>query len=169
MSVPQDTGRLQPRQARVEDAPFMLKLLTEPAWRKFISQHEVKCEASALRYMEERIFPPYREALGFWVVVFRDTQQPIGICGLVKRPYLEKHDLGFAFLEEVWGTGVAKEAAVSCLSYARDILGLAEICAITVEENIQSIGLLKKLVFRFLKHTVNPDEETLEVYGRILG
>ena len=106
--------------------------------------------------------------MGFWVVVFRDTQQPIGICGLVKRPYLEKHDLGFAFLEEVWGTGVAKEAVVSCLSYA-DSLGLAEICAITVEENIQSIGLLKKLVFRFLKHTVNPDEETLEVYSRILG
>lgn len=70
MSVPQDTDRLQLRQAQVEDAPFMLKLLTEPAWRKFISQHEVKCEASALRYMEERIFPPYREALGFWVVVF---------------------------------------------------------------------------------------------------
>ena len=72
-------------------------------------------------------------------------------------------------MEEVWGTGVAKEAAVSCLSYARDSLGLAEIWAITVEENIQSIGLLKKLGFRFLKHTVNPDEETLEVYSRILG
>jgi len=112
VSVPQDTDRLQLRQSKVEDAPFMLKLLTEPAWRK-ISQHEVKCEASALRYMEEHILPPYREALGFWVVVFRDTQQPIGICGLVKRPYLEKYDLGFAFLEEVWGTGVAKEAALS--------------------------------------------------------
>ena len=64
MSVPQDTDRLQLRQAKVEDAPFILKLLTEPAWRKFISQHEVKCEASALRYMEERIFPPYREHWG---------------------------------------------------------------------------------------------------------
>ena len=28
---------------------------------------------------------------------------------------------------------------------------------------------VKKLGFRFLKHTVNPDEETLEVYSRILG
>ena len=55
---------------------------------------------------------------------------------------------------------------MSCLNYARDRLGLAEIWAITVEENIQSIGLLKKLGFRFLKHTVNPDEETLEVHSR---
>ena len=47
-------------------------------------------------------------------------------------------------------------------------LGLAEIWAITVKENIQSIGLLKKLGFRFLKH-IDPDEETLEVQPDLAG
>ena len=58
---------------------------------------------------------------------------------------------------------------MSCLSYARPVLGLAEIRAFTLEENVQPIGMLKKLGFRFLERTVNPDEETLEVYSRTLG
>ena len=36
---------------------------------------------------------------------------------------------------------------------------------ITAEDNLRSIGLLAKLEFRFLKYSVNPDKETVEVYN----
>jgi RimJ/RimL family protein N-acetyltransferase len=43
---------------------------------------------------------------------------PIGICGLVKRNYLDDIDLGYALLPRYWGQGYAYEAAKAVLDYA---------------------------------------------------
>lgn len=147
----------------------MLQLLSEPAWQKFISQHEVDSVPAALAYMEERIFPAYEEGLGFWLVTEKSGQQPIGICGLIKRPYLDQVDIGFAFLEQAWGKGFAREAALSVIEYAEMTLQLPELWAITVKENDQSIGLLEKLGFAFSKKINNPEGEILELFSRPLG
>jgi len=153
------------RQATPADTPFMLELLIEPAWRKFIGQHEVDTEPAALAYMEERIFPAYEERMGFWLVAEKSSQSPIGICGLIKRPYLEQVDLGFAFLERVWGKGFAREAALSVIEYARSTLQLLELWAITMAENGQSVSLLKKLGFAFSRKISNPEGEVLELFS----
>lgn len=147
----------------------MLELLSEPAWQKFISKHEVDSVPAALAYMEERIFPAYEKGMGFWLVAEKSSQLPIGICGLIKRPYLEQVDLGFAFLERVWGQGIAQEAALSVIDYARSTLQLPELWAITVVENGQSISLLKKLGFAFARNISNPEGETLELFSLPLG
>lgn len=147
----------------------MLELLSEPAWQKFISKHEVDSLPAALAYMEERIFPPYEEGMGFWLVAEKSSELPVGICGLIKRPYLEQVDIGFAFMERVWGQGIAQEAARSVIDYARSSLQLPELWAITVAENSQSISLLKKLGFEFAKNISNPEGEVLELFSLPLG
>jgi RimJ/RimL family protein N-acetyltransferase len=167
--VAKDTPRLLIRQATPADASFMLELLNEPAWRKFIRQHDVNSAPAALDYLEERIFPAYEEGMGFWLVAEKSSQLPIGICGLVKRPYLEQVDLGFGFLERAWGKGFAREAALSVIEYAESVLQLPELWAITVAENAQSITLLEKLSFSFSKTLSNPEGEALELYSLRLG
>ena len=147
----------------------MLQLLSEPAWQKFIARHEVDTVPAALAYLEERIFPAYEQGMGFWVVEDKATQQPIGICGIVKRPYLEEPDLGFAFLEMAWGTGVAAESARSVIEFAEQELALETLGAITVKENVQSIRLLEKLGFSFNREIMNPDHELLALYSLSLG
>ncbi|MDQ0899079.1 RimJ/RimL family protein N-acetyltransferase [Paenibacillus sp. V4I7] len=80
----------------------------------------------------------------------KDSSIPIGICGLVKRDFLEEDvDVGFAFLLRFWGKGYAFEAASAVRGYAQCVLGLKRIVAITSEDNHASAKLLEKLGLHF--------------------
>jgi RimJ/RimL family protein N-acetyltransferase len=71
------------------------------------------------------------------------------MCGLLKRETLEDVDIGFAFLPEFWNQGYASEAAAGVLSYAKDVLKLPRIVAITNKDNDASGKLLEKLGLHF--------------------
>ncbi|MCG8414270.1 MAG: GNAT family N-acetyltransferase [Pseudomonadales bacterium] len=163
------TARLGMRQAVLADAEFMLQLLTEPAWQKFISKHEVSDVEGAINHLKERIFPGYEEGKGFWVVIEKSENKPVGICGLVKRPYLSETDLGFAFLEKYWGTGFARESAMAVMDYGKDTLKLKRLLAITLQENVRSVALLKKLGFVFSDTFIDPEGEEVAMYEKTLN
>lgn len=163
------THRLTLREATLEDAGFMLSLLSEPAWREFIVDHDVTDEEGAKAYLEQRIMPGYREGRGLWLMLLKGSALPIGICGLVKRPFLEHTDLGFALLADYRGAGYASEASRAVLQYARDQLALRTLLAITVPHNQHSIQLLQRLGFAFAEETSNPDGEALSVFRIELG
>ena len=146
----------------------MLQLLTEPAWQRFIAKHSVSDEAGAANYIEERLLPSYANDRGLWVMQLESDAQPIGICGLVKRPYLEETDLGFALLEKYWGLGYAAEASSAVINYARDELQLSRLWAITTPGNQQSIQLLKKLGFVFEREIENPEKEQVSLFELLL-
>jgi len=84
-------------------------------------------------------------------VVLPETGQPIGMCGLLKRDYLEHVDLGYAFLPEFWAHGFAREAAEGVLSHGQRSLSLAHVLALVAPSNEPSIRLLEKLGFSFSK------------------
>lgn len=163
-SRPPDTPRLQFRQAVLDDAPFFLQLLTEPSWRRFIREHDVDSVPAARTYLRERILTGYKDGLGFWLVEGKEDQQPLGICGLIKRPYLDHADLGFALLEKYWGQGFAREAAEAVMTFARASLGMSSLLAITLPENTKSIELLARLGFSQERQDQAPDGETIIIY-----
>src|ERR1035438_7035607 len=88
-----------------------------------------------------------RLGFGLYQVRLTGSDEPIGMCGLLKRETLEDVDLGFAFFPEFWGTGYAREAAAGVLSYARNSLSLTRIVAITAPNNDASRRVLEKLGF----------------------
>ncbi len=141
------TSRLQLRQFVLEDAAFILALLNTPGWLKYIGDRSVHTELDATRYLAERLIPSYREhGFGFYCVVQKTDQTPIGMCGFAKRPYLDEPDLGFALLPAYSGQGFAVEAAEACLLYGKQ-LGLKEVTAFTLPTNIRSIKLLERVGF----------------------
>ena len=107
---------------------------------------------------------------GLWMVEFRDSHRPIGICGLIKRDTLADVDLGFAFMPEFRGEGFAQEASEACMRHARDQLGINRVVAIVSPENLRSIALLKKLGFQFeTKWRATPDDNVERVSSFILA
>lgn len=158
------TDRLLLREATLDDAGFMLRLLSEPAWREFIVDHDVTDEDGARAYLEQRIMSGYREGRGLWLMERLETSVPIGICGLVRRPFLEHTDLGFALLADYRAAGYAAEASRAVIDYARERLGLDTLLAITVPHNTKSIQLLQRLGFSFSEQTTNPDGEALSLF-----
>ena len=144
------TPRLALRRLGRDDAPFMLALLNDPAWLRFIGDRGVRDVEGARAYLEERIIPAYeRLGFGLWMVEARADGQPMGICGLVKRDALEDVDLGFAFMPEFRGKGIACESALASRDYAVGALGLKRLLAITSPLNRDSIRLLERLGFAY--------------------
>ncbi|HEY8996141.1 MAG TPA: GNAT family N-acetyltransferase [Lacunisphaera sp.] len=145
-----ETERLLVREFTPEDAPFILELLNEPAFIRFIADKGVRDLAGAGRYLRNGPFASYaRHGFGLWQVALKDGGIPVGMCGLLRRDTLEHPDLGFAFLARHTGKGYAFEAASAALVHARSVLKLGPILALTAAENPSSIKLLGKLGFRF--------------------
>ena len=79
----------------------------------------------------------------------KETNESIGICGLIKRNGLDDVDIGYAFLPKFWSRGYAVESALATKSYAKNVIGLKRIVAITDPANGGSIRVLEKIGLRF--------------------
>ena len=145
-----ETERLTLRKLEVGDADFILGLLNDPSFLRFIGDKRVRTLDDARRYLVDGPIASYeRFGFGLYLTELRDEGAPIGICGLLKRDSLDDVDVGFAFLPRFWSKGYALEAASAVMAYGRNILGLRRIVAITSPDNEASIRLLEKLGMRF--------------------
>jgi len=141
-----ETDRLVLRQLTVEDAPFILELLTDPDWLRFIGDKGVRSLEGARNYIVTGPIESYaRHGFGLFRTELKADGTPIGLCGLVKREVLEDVDVGYAFLPQFRGRGYAYESAAAVLRFARDRVGLVRIAAITNPDNERSIRVLEKL------------------------
>ena len=143
------TARLDLRELGFEDAEFILELLNEAGFIRFIGDKGVRTIADARDYIRQGPMDSYaRNGFGLYAACLRDGT-PIGICGLVKREGLEEPDVGFAFLSRYWSKGYAVECAAAILAHARETLNLTRIVAITSPDNWSSIAVLEKIGLRF--------------------
>lgn len=146
------TARLLLRPSEFADAPFILRLLNEPSFLENIGDKGVRSLTDAEDYLRTGPMDSYqRHGHGLMAVVLPDTGQPIGMCGLLKRDYLEHADLGYAFLPEFGSQGYAREAAEGVLLQGRQRLGLTHTLALVTPTNQRSIRLLEKVGFSFSK------------------
>ena len=162
--LPPSTSRLILREATEDDAGFMLELLTEPSWKRFIRDHDVSTEAAALDYLKSNIISHYGDGYGFWIVEPRNLSQPAGVCGLIKRDHLNHPDIGFGFLEKHWGQGYAAEASQAVIVHAFEALELPILWAVTRPDNNSSIRLLTELGFQHSHQTTDHDSQVISVY-----
>lgn len=145
-----ETARLALRRLVPADAPFILELLNDPSWLRFIGDKNVRSLEDARAYIQNGPMKMYAErGFGLWLVERKADREPLGICGLVKREQLADVDLGFAFLPRHWLQGYARESAEGVLAHARTSVGLRRIVAITSPGNEASCRLLERVGFQF--------------------
>jgi RimJ/RimL family protein N-acetyltransferase len=145
-----ETERLSLRWLTADDAPFMLGLLNEPSFIENIGDRGVRTVDAAREYIEKGAVASYHQnGYGLYMVELKGDGRPVGICGLVKRPFLEHADIGFAFLPPFWSQGYALESALAVMDFARNRLALERIVAIVSPGNEPSIRLLRKLGLEF--------------------
>ncbi len=140
------TERLVLREFRLSDADFIFRLMNSPLYIKYIGDRNIHSFADAKNYLNDKIIASYHQhGYGLYAVLLKDTEQVIGMSGLVRRENLPHADIGFGFLSEFMGHGYAYEASKAVMDYAQQALNLSPILAITVEDNKRSIKLLEKL------------------------
>jgi len=107
-----------------------------------------------------------RVGFGMWVMVLRETGEPVGTCGLIRRETLDDVDIGFAMLPEHRGRGLALEASRAVLEYAKEVVGLTRVVAIVSPANSKSIRLLEAIGMCFEKKIRLPGEdEDISLYA----
>lgn len=157
-----ETERCILREANIDDTDFILALINQPAWKKYISNHNINTPALAQKYIQTKLCAAYKKYdVGLWVVQLKDSMTAVGLCGLVKRDSLNYFDLGFGFLPEYWGQGLAYETSRICLNHAFKDKNLQNIAAITSPNNNRSINLLERLGFQYQGFYSPPGSEDL--------
>jgi [ribosomal protein S5]-alanine N-acetyltransferase len=163
-----ETTRLTLRPLEEQDAGFILNLLNQPSFLRFIGDRQVRSLEQARAYIvdgPQRSYAQY--GFGMLLVQLRTGAAPIGLCGLLKREYLPDPDLGFAYLPEYWSQGFALEAARAVLEDAFVSAGMQRIAAIVQPDNLASITLLNKLAMRAVdKIKPSANEPELLLFAR---
>lgn len=145
-----ETERLTLRKLSLVDADFILELLNDPAFLRFIGDKKVRSLEDARQYILTGPMESYeRLGFGLFLVALKTSEVPIGICGLIKRDTLEDVDIGFAFLPEFRAQGYGLESATAIKEYGMTVLGLRRLLAITNPDNTGSIRILEKIGLKF--------------------
>lgn len=162
-----ETDRLILRQLSTDDAPFILELLNEPSFIQNIGDRNVRSIDDACAYILNGPVASYaKNGFGLLLVVLKETREPIGMCGLIKRDTLEDVDIGYALLPKFWSRGYAVESALAVKAYAKDVIGLKRLIAITDPANKGSIRVLEKIGLRFEKMVrLSADDIELKLFA----
>jgi len=165
-----ETPRLILRRLEFADAPFVVKLLNEPSFIENIGDRGVRSIEDAHRYMREGQMAMYDKfGFGLWHTATRDGV-PAGLCGLLKRDILPDVDVGYAFLPQFWGQGLAYEAAAATLRHGASKFGLRRVIGVVSAGNAGSIRVLEKLGLSFERMIVMQEgRPPVRLYGRTLS
>jgi ribosomal-protein-alanine N-acetyltransferase len=86
---------------------------------------------------------------GRWACHFKRESRIIGFCGLKYLHERDEVDLGYRFLPEYWGQGLATEACLATLEFGFGTIGLSRIIALVLPENTASIRVAEKCGMQF--------------------
>jgi ribosomal-protein-alanine N-acetyltransferase len=161
------TPRLTLRELTDTDAPSVLALLNDPDFLEHIGDKGVRTHEEALSYLASGPYASYAvHGFGLWRVALRDTDEMIGMCGLLRRDWLDAPDLGYAYLPAARGRGLAQEAAEAVLRLGAERFGLRRVLAIVTPANLASIRLLERAGFVREADVVAPgSDEALARYA----
>tara|TARA_R110002167_G_scaffold172027_1_gene370194 strand:- start:3288 stop:3821 length:534 start_codon:yes stop_codon:yes gene_type:complete len=140
---------LKLRKLTIKDAEFIVELLNDSDFLKYIGDRGVKNEQDAINYIQQGPQTMYQQhGFGLLLVESVSLKRPIGLCGLLKREELPHPDLGFAFLPQYRAKGLALDAAKLVLADAYQRKVIQKVLGITSIDNYKSTNLLQKLGFK---------------------
>uniref|UniRef100_A0A486XUD1 Acetyltransferase, GNAT family n=1 Tax=Rheinheimera sp. BAL341 TaxID=1708203 RepID=A0A486XUD1_9GAMM len=162
-----ETSRLRIRHMVAADAAFICQLLNEPSFIQNIADRGVRTELDALHYITQGPVKSYQQhGYGLFLVESSVNAEPLGICGLLFRDFLQETDIGFAFMPQFWGKGYAYEAASAVMRFGYTKLQLKRIVGLTTAGNLTSVKLLNRLGLHFEKMVkMSPSEDYVQLYS----
>ncbi len=92
---------------------------------------------------------------GFFAITERDTARLVGVQILKPFDDLPHTDLGWRLRPDVWGRGYATESACGAVAYAFDTLGLDEVAAATLPDNVRSRAVMTRLGMTYAGEVVH--------------
>lgn len=154
----------------LSDADFIFQLVNQKSFKTHIGDKKIKTLDDAKAHIKTSYIASYKKYnFGMWGIKDAKTGVLVGVCGLVQRPEFDTPDLGYALLDEHVKKGYIAEAASKTLIYAKENANISRINAMTSTDNTQSINVLTRLGFTFIKQVeLNGYKGTSNLYQKTL-
>lgn len=147
-----DTGRLVLRRFALDDLDAFYQLGARSEIIRYAQAEPLASREAALEFMQAAPFRDYATyGYGRFACVWKETGAVIGFSGIKYVPEIGENELGYRFLPEFWGLGLATEAGQASIEFARADLGLSRLVAMVHPENAASARVLVKLGFSIEK------------------
>jgi len=147
-----ETERTLLREFRDTDSQAVFDFGSDKEVQKYTGDKLLASVEQAKELIRNVWFNDYKKyGYGRWAVVYKKDNKVIGFAGLKYLPEFDKTDIGFRFLPQYWGGGIATEVSLAVIQYGFEKLGLKEIIGIADPANKGSVSVLKKIGLKFYK------------------
>jgi ribosomal-protein-alanine N-acetyltransferase len=150
-----ETERLLLRPLSAEEADSLHRISNEPKVRLYLWDNEVVSEATIGSLIAQSHCMFSKEKIGLFSVRMRGRVDLLGFCGFVWLGGMEEPELWYELTQEVWGRGIATEAAWACVRYAFEEVGMKRVIAGADAPNTASLRVIEKLGMKYLGN-INP-------------
>ncbi|AMC12001.1 hypothetical protein Lupro_12340 [Lutibacter profundi] len=166
MGVFFETGRLILREFELKDMQAVYNFASDVDVLKYTGDAILNNLNQAKELIEDVWFSDYKKyGYGRWAVVYKEENKVIGFAGLKYLPELKETDIGFRFLPEYCGTGIATEASKGIIKYGFEVLKLNRIIGVAMPKNVASNKVLKKIGLIFYKFDLYEGEDERKKYN----
>jgi RimJ/RimL family protein N-acetyltransferase len=153
-----ETERLIIRQAKLEDAPLLFELNSDPEVVRYTGDASFNDMMEVLDIIKNRMIAQFEKYKMSRLMVFLKDGTFLGWCGLKYFPETNEVDLGYRFSKKHWGKGYATESSKAMLEYGFNTLNLKRIIAKAMPENVNSIKVMQKLGMTFRGYVHDPTD-----------
>ncbi len=144
-----ESDRLLIRSFQLGDEVAMFELNSNPVVLKYTGDEIINSVEEAKNIMINKVFKDYKiHGYGRLAVIYKPDNKLIGFTGFKYLPEIDLPDLGYRFIPEYWGKGIATESSQMVLHYGFNELELKTILGFTEVKNIASSSVLKKNGFQ---------------------
>ena len=156
-----ETERLRLRHYRLEDLDAIAAILGDPETMRYYPRPKTFDEAQA--WIEWNLGLYAEHGLGLWAMELKETGEFVGNCGLVPQVVdgVDEIEVGYHVRRDLWGKGLAPEAAAASIDYGIDIFGLDRFISIINPENVPSQRVAEKIGMRMEKRSIVFDQLNL--------
>jgi len=160
-----NTKRLSFRLMGQNDAQALWELNQDPEVMKFINGGKPESMDDICTKYLPRIekFTVSKKGWGLWQVSNKVTQEYLGwvlvrpMDFFTDTPKFNDIELGWRFFKKTWGKGYATEAATAVKDAIANQTDIHYISAIALEDNLASVGVMKKMGMTFVKKYTHID------------
>lgn len=147
MTAVLETPRLVLRAFTLDDVNAMYQLMTVPDVIRYVGNKPAQSKQDTLDYLQQHPLRDYQVyGYGRFACVWKATGQVIGFSGIKYLEEIQETELGYRFLPEYWGKGLATEAGHAVIQFAQG-LGLSRLVAVIHPDNQGSKQVAVKLGF----------------------
>lgn len=165
-----ETPRLILRAFTLDDVDAMYQLMTVPQVIRYVGNKPAQSKQDTLDYLQQYPLRDYQMyGYGRFACVWKETGQVIGFSGIKYLDEIQQTELGYRFLPEFWRKGLATEAGLAVIEFAKN-LGLNRLVAVIHPENEGSKQVALRLGFALEGTTALSfiDESDLLLFSRTI-